>query len=162
MARIILHTLISASPERCFDLSRDADVHLLSTKHTNERVVKGRTSGLFEMGDNVTWEAVHLGIKQRLSTVITGFHRPVFFEDTMKKGAFKSMRHEHHFKNEGDGTLMTDIFEYEVPLGLPGKFFDFIYLRKYMTNLLTRRNACIKELAEKEHNRTINWPYSKH
>jgi ligand-binding SRPBCC domain-containing protein len=149
MTRIILHTLINASQERCFDLSRDADVHLLSTKQTKERVVSGRSTGLFELYDEVTWEAVHLGVKQKLSSVITGFDRPVFFEDTMKKGAFKTMRHEHHFKKEEDATLMTDIFEYEVPFGLPGKIFDLIYLRKYMINLLNRRNACIKELAEK-------------
>lgn len=150
MARIILDTLINASPERCFDLSRDAEVHLLSTKHTKEHVVEGRTSGLFELGDHVTWEAVHLGVKQRLSSVITGFQRPVFFEDTMNKGAFKSLRHEHHFKQEGDGTQMIDIFEYEVPFGWLGKFFDHVYLRRYMTNLLARRNAYIRELAEKE------------
>jgi ligand-binding SRPBCC domain-containing protein len=150
MARIVLFTLINASPERCFDLSRDAEVHLLSTKHTNERVVEGRTSGFFELGDHVTWEAVHLGTKQRLSSVITGFERPVFFEDTMKKGAFKSLRHEHHFKQEDGGTQMIDIFEYEVPFGLIGRFFDHLYLRKYMTHLLTRRNLYIKELAEKE------------
>lgn len=148
MTRIILHTLINASPERCFDLSRDTDVHLLSTKQTRERVVSGRNTGLFELHDEVTWEAVHLGIKQRLSSAITGFNRPVFFEDTMKRGAFKNMRHEHHFKKELEATLMTDIFEYEVPFGFLGKFFDLIYLRKYMANLLTRRNACIKELAE--------------
>jgi ligand-binding SRPBCC domain-containing protein len=148
MTRIILHTLINASPERCFDLSRDADVHLLSTKQTKERVVNGRSTGLFELHDEVTWEAVHLGVKQRLSSMITRFDRPIFFEDTMKKGAFKSMRHEHHFKKEGDRTLMTDIFEYEVPFDWLGKFFDLIYLRKYMVNLLIRRNACIKELAE--------------
>lgn len=150
MACITLHTLINASPERCFDLSRDAGVHLLSTKHTQERVVGGRTSGLFELGDQVTWEAVHLGVRQRLSTKITKFDPPLFFEDTMQKGAFTYMRHEHHFKKEEGKTLMTDIFEYGVPFGWLGKFFDHIYLRKYMTNLLARRNAYIRRLAEKE------------
>lgn len=149
MTRLILHTFINASPEQCFDLSRDAEVHLLSTRHTNERVVEGRASGLFELGDNVTWEAVHLGVKQKLSSKITKFDPPLFFEDTMQKGAFASMRHEHHFEETNDGTLMTDIFEYEVPLGWLGKIFNQVYLRRYMTQLLTSRNTCIKELAEK-------------
>lgn len=150
MTRIILHTLINASPERCFDLSRDADVHLLSTKQTKERVVNGRSTGLFELHDEVTWEAVHLGVKQRLSSVITRFDQPIFFEDTMKEGAFKSMRHEHHFKKEGDGTLMTDIFEYEVPFGWLGKVFNQMYLKKYMIHLLLKRNEVIMSIAEKD------------
>lgn len=149
MALITLQTFIRAAPEQCFDLSRDAGVHLLSTSHTQERVVAGRREGLFELHDEVTWEAVHLGIRQRLSTRITGFDRPYFFEDTMQQGAFKRMRHEHHFKKENGGTLMTDLFDYEVPMGFAGRIFDRIYLEKYMTRLLEKRNSMIRQLAEK-------------
>ncbi len=149
MTRLVLHTLIRAAPEVCFDLSRDTAVHLQSTEHTGERVLAGRHTGLFELGDEVTWEAVHLGIRQRLSTRITRFESPVFFEDTMQQGAFKSMRHEHHFLKQGADTLMTDIFLYEVPLGLLGRFFDWLYLKRYMTRLLQKRNAFIKDRAEK-------------
>jgi ligand-binding SRPBCC domain-containing protein len=150
MTRITLETLINAPIETCFDLSRNADVHLLSTTHTQERVVAGRASGLFELGDEVTWEAVHLGVRQRLSTKITKFDTPVFFEDTMQKGAFKSMRHEHHFCKIPEGTLMTDVFEYEAPFGLAGKIFGRLYLKQYMIRLLRIRNNLIKELAEQK------------
>lgn len=129
MARIVLYTFMQALPERCFDLSRDTAIHLLSTQDTQERVVAGRCSGLFELNDDVTWEAIHLGIKQRLRIKITGFDRPFFFEDTMQKGAFKSMRHEHHFCLEKKGTRMTDIFEYEIPFGFLGHLFDRFYLK---------------------------------
>lgn len=150
MTIIKLETFIKAPIEKCFDLSRSADVHLLSTKHTQERVVAGRSSGLFELGDEVTWEAVHLGFRQRLATRITGFAAPVFFEDTMKQGMFKSMRHEHHFCQKTEGTLMTDLFEYKVPFGPAGQLFDRLYLRHYMKRLLNLRNATIKELAEQK------------
>ena len=150
MTRITLHTQIHAPVPLCFDLSRDAGIHLLSTAHTQERVVAGRKEGLFELHDEVTWEAVHLGIRQRLSTRITKMDPPLFFEDRMLKGAFKSMRHEHHFREEGSNTLMTDIFEYEMPFGWPGRIFNRLYLKRYMTRLLEKRNAVIKTEAEKE------------
>ena len=43
---------------------------------------------------------------------------------------------------------MTDIFNYQSPWGVLGKFADFIVLKKYMTNLLIKRNTTIKEFAE--------------
>ena len=67
MTTILLTTEIKASIERCFDLSRDIEAHKLSAKETNERVVSGRTSGLCELGDIITWEAKHFGIKQNLT-----------------------------------------------------------------------------------------------
>ncbi|WP_118973895.1 SRPBCC family protein [Taibaiella koreensis] len=150
MACILMYTLIHATPEQCFDLSRDTEVHLLSTRHTHERVVAGRSRGLFEAGDTVTWEAVHLGIRQQLETRISRFDRPHFFEDVMVKGAFRSMRHEHHFREEGDGTIMTDIFDYTLPAGPLGQLFDWLYLKGYMMRLLEKRNRMIKAIAEKD------------
>lgn len=148
MTEIILITRIKASQQKCFDTARDAGAHLHSMGHTGERVVAGRSAGLFELHDEVTWEAVHLGVKQKLSTRITAFGEPDFFEDTMLKGAFKSMRHGHYFKSAGDFTLMKDVFRYETPLGAAGRLFDRIYLRSYMKKLLEQRNAFIKAIAE--------------
>lgn len=43
---------------------------------------------------------------------------------------------------------MTDEFHYETPFRAVGKIFDSLVLKKYMTRLLERRNAAIKEIAE--------------
>src|SRR6188768_3229856 len=115
MTTIKLTTIIDAPIDKCFDVSRDIKIHELSTKDTNERAVAGKTSGLCELNDQITWQATHFGIRQRLTVRITKFNRPIFFEDVMLKGAFKSMRHEHHFRQVGNKTEMTDVFEYETP-----------------------------------------------
>lgn len=148
MTAISLITRIKAPLRLCFNTARDAGTHLGSMQHTGERVIAGRSAGLFELHDEVTWEAVHLGFKQQLSTRITGFREPDFFEDTMVKGAFKYMRHEHHFETEGEFTLMKDLFFYETPFGVAGRLFDRLYLRRYMKKLLEERNGFIKAIAE--------------
>lgn len=145
---IELETKIVSNIERCFDLTRDIDVHKQSTEKTEEKVIAGRTSGLCELGDKVTWEAKHFGIRQQLSVEITKFDKPYFFEDKMTKGVFKSMRHEHYFKEIDGGTLMTDKFEYQVPFGFIGELFDKIILKKYMIDFLLTRNRIIKKIAE--------------
>jgi ligand-binding SRPBCC domain-containing protein len=110
--------------------------------------VAGVTSGLMGLGDEVTWEAVHLGIRQRLSTRITEMERPHRFVDEMTRGAFARFRHLHEFSPEGCGTRMVDEFDYTSPLGWLGKIADRVFLRAYMTRLLEVRNAHIKAAAE--------------
>lgn len=148
MTAIHLTTLIHAPIKACFDAARSVDAHLSSAAGTNEKVVAGRMIGLFESGDVVTWEARHLGIRQRLTVEIGRMTEPTYFEDKMLKGAFKSMRHEHHFVEENGSTVMTDVFEYEAPFGILGILFDKLYLEKYMRKFLQKRNLHLKQLLE--------------
>ncbi|MFM9945204.1 MAG: SRPBCC family protein [Bacteroidia bacterium] len=148
MTKIFLTTEISSPIHKCFDLARDVDVHILSTGKTNERAISGRTEGLCELGDKITWEAKHFGITQNLTVEITKFDKPFFFEDRMLKGAFKSMKHEHLFEENNGKTLMKDTFEYDVPFWIFGKLFDNLILKNYMTRFLLTRNKVLKDIAE--------------
>lgn len=148
MTTIELLTVIKAPIERCFDVSRDVKIHELSAKATNEQAIAGKTSGLCELNDEITWLATHFGVRQRMTVRISKMDRPIFFEDVMLRGAFKSMRHEHHFRQVGDATEMTDIFMYETPFGFVGDWFDRLILKKYMTKFLVNRNQTIKEVSQ--------------
>ncbi len=156
MPIIHLETQVNATQEVVFDLSRSIDLHQISTAHTNEKAVSGKTSGLISLGESVTWEARHFGIVQRLTSRITEMQHPAYFVDEMVSGAFKSFKHEHIFQRSREGTLMTDIFTYVSPMGFLGKFADGLFLRKYMTGLLLKRNAVIKYYAENKTNDETN------
>jgi hypothetical protein len=43
---------------------------------------------------------------------------------------------------------MTDFFDYKSPFGIFGKLADKLFLEKYMTELLIKRNQTVKEFAE--------------
>ena len=148
MARIELFTRINAPIQKCFDLARSIDLHMESTKQTGEKAIAGRTAGLIEPGESVTWRAKHFGIWQELTSTITQFDCPNSFTDEMVTGAFKSFRHQHFFDAMGDHTIMKDIFEFESRLGILGKMANVLFLKRYMTNLLTKRNIVIKQAAE--------------
>jgi ligand-binding SRPBCC domain-containing protein len=150
MARITLETLINAPVERVFTLSLSIDLHKLSMAKTNEEAIAGRTSGIIQEGEFVTWRAKHLGITQKLTVKITKVKAPNYFRDEMLKGAFKSMHHEHIFEAKGNQTLMIDVFEFESPLGPIGRLFNALFLENYMRKLLTERNEVIKRIAEGE------------
>lgn len=148
MTVITLQTVIDAPIGVCFDLARDIDLHQKTTEKTRERAVAGKTTGLIEKGDSVTWEAVHFGIKQRLSVTIDEMNYPYYFNDKMVKGAFKEMSHNHFFEFKEGKTLMRDEFSYQTPFGIIGKFFDMLVLKEYMRKFLVERNRILKDVAE--------------
>ncbi len=149
MPRIELVTEIAAPIERVFDVSRDMDVHQQSQAGNKERAIAGRTTGLIEEGEEVTWEAVHFGIRQRLTSRITAMKRPAHFRDSLVEGAFKRIDHDHLFESVPDGsTRMRDIFDYTSPCGALGRLADVLFLKRYMRGLLRERNAVIKRIAE--------------
>src|ERR1035438_7376410 len=104
MPTIHLTTFIAAPIERVFDLSRSIDLHKKSMVHTNEQAVAGTTAGLIELQETVTWKAKHFFRTRVLKVKITAMDRPLSFTDEMLNGDFKSMKHEHHFKQVNNGT----------------------------------------------------------
>jgi hypothetical protein len=54
MPKIELRTEISADKDLVFDLSRSIDLHKVSTQHTNEEAIAGKTSGLIGLNESVT------------------------------------------------------------------------------------------------------------
>ena len=150
MPKFQLVTEIKSTLDVCFDLSRSIDLHKISTAQTNEEAIDGTTSGLIGLGEFVTWQARHFGIKQKLTSKITAFDRPHYFQDAQVKGIFKSFRHDHRFELKGDTVIMTDIFDFESPLGVLGRLFNQLVLTRYMQQLLMDRNKVIKAFAESD------------
>ena len=151
MTRIELRTSIHAPVERCFDLARSVELHAESADSTHEAAVGGRTSGLLALGDEVTWRARHLGVWQTLTSRITAYDRPIFFRDSMVRGPFARLEHEHHFTRTAAGdTLMDDVFEFAAPGGPLGLLIERLVLLEYLRRFLTARNHAIKAAAESE------------
>lgn len=144
MPSIRIVTIIAAPMERCFDLARDIDFHTRSLAGTGERAVAGRTHGLIGLGESVTWEAKHLGIRQRLTAEVTAFERPVYFRDAMTKGAFQSFEHDHRFEQSGGETIMTDEVVFRSPLGPLGWLVDRVFMTGYLRRMLEGRCQAIK------------------
>lgn len=150
MATIRLSLEVRAPVERCFDLARSVDFHLASTPGTGERVVAGRRRGLLVLGEEVTWEARHFGVRQRLTSRITQFSRPTHFRDSQVGGAFEWFHHDHHFDAVATGTRITDVFQFQAPFGLAGRLAERLVLTAYMRRFLARRLDLLRQALESE------------
>ncbi len=150
MQTVRIETRIAAPPDRCFLLSLSIDLHVESTAQTSERAIAGVTSGLIGEGESVTWQGRHFGFMLRHTSIISGYSRPAFFQDSMTKGMFKSFEHDHHFAAVHAGTLMRDELRFQSPFGPLGWVVDRLILKRYFEKFLIERNAVIKHAAEHE------------
>ena len=150
MTTIIITTKIKSPIETAFDIARNIDIHQLSAAQSNEKAIDGRTSGLIELNETVTWSGKHFGLNLMHKSKITQFKFPTYFVDEMEEGHFKSFKHEHFFQTEKNYTVMIDRLDYETPYGFLGIIFDKIILKKYLTNFIKTRNEILKNLAENQ------------
>jgi ligand-binding SRPBCC domain-containing protein len=148
MPEIILKTFINAPTETCFDLMRDIRLHTETTLKTNEQAVAGVTDGMIGLGQTVTFEGTHFGVRQRLTVKVVEFDRPNRFVDEMIDGSFRSFRHLHEFFPGESGTLMRDTLTWTSPFGLLGRIVDALVLERHLRHLVSDRNARLKMIAE--------------
>lgn len=148
MPQIILETFINAPAETCFDLMRDIRIHTETTAQTAEKAVGGVTEGKIGLGQTVTFEGTHFGMRQRLTVKVVEFERPWLFVDEMTEGRFKSFRHVHEFIQSDGGTLMRDTLTWISPLGIIGRIVDKLLLKRHLRNLVGKRNLMLKGIAE--------------
>jgi ligand-binding SRPBCC domain-containing protein len=149
MPLIQLDTLIHAPAAVCFDLARSIDLHMLAPSPLKHRAVAGVTSGLINLGEEVTWEGSFLGVPQSMTSKIVALDAPRGFTDEMQRGPFKRWRHAHRFEPTGGGTLMRDRVDFASPFGPLGSAFDALFLKSFMTRVLVAQNRYIKEVAER-------------
>ena len=114
-----------------------------------------RSAGLIEAGDQLVWRGWIFGLPQMHETLITGFDRPNFFQDTMGRGRFQSFHHDHQFTAEAavEGrpcTLLEDVVHFALPLGVAGAAVGRLVMVPHVRGLVKRRFALLKRIAEGE------------
>ena len=102
------------------------------------------------MDESVTWKARHFRLWQKLTSKITAFKRPDYFSNEMVKESFQLEYHFVEIAKEDGITEMLDKSSYESPLGILGNPANKLFLKKYMTDLLDKKNQMIKEVAESD------------
>lgn len=148
MTKIQLITNVYAPIEICFDLSLDIDFHKKTMSHTNEKAIAGRTNGIIELNEEVTWHGKHLGTYHTHTSKITKWERPFHFRDQMIKGRFKSFVHDHYFENKGDYVQIKETLEFTSPFWPFSILIEKLILKPYLTKLLINRNVMLKATAE--------------
>jgi len=94
-----------------------------------------------------------LPFRGRWLAEIAGYEPGVRFQDLQKQGPMKSWRHTHEFERQirevVDGTVVRDIVEYELPLGILGRIADWTVVRRLMSRTFKSRQRALLPLLQK-------------
>lgn len=148
MTKIKLQTTINAPIETVFNNCRNINLHIKSASKSHEKAIAGKTSGLIENGETVTWIRKHFGFYIKHQSIISEMELPHYFVDEQLNGKFKTFKHTHTFKQENNSVIMIDELEYEVPFGFFGKLFNKLLLKKHLIDFLIKRNDFLKSISE--------------
>lgn len=140
---------VDAPIERCFLLSTSIDLVRRTLKmNPIEGDARWRSKGLIVGGDRVHWRGWQFGLPARHDSLITGYERPSFFQDSMESGYFKTFQHDHRFEEVGGHTLLVDVVRFSMPLGFAGKAVGKAIVVPHVLGLLLRRFELLKRVAE--------------
>ena len=149
MTRIEVTTAIAAPVQRVFEVSLEVEIHTASMARSGERAIGGVTSGRMKLGDTVTWQARHFGLRWRMTSLISSYDPPGYFVDEQVTGPFKRWHHAHHFAPDGKGgTVMRDVIDFAAPLGPLGTVAELTVLNRYLPRLIRIRNDHVKAAVE--------------
>ena len=104
-----------------------------------------------EKGSLIDYTIKILGFSVHWRTLITSYDPPYGFVDEQIKGPYVLWHHRHSFKDKNGGTLIRDSVRYSVPLGIFGRFLNFIWIQKDLKDIFAYRKNFIANKFE-EHN----------
>lgn len=87
-----------------------------------------------------------LGVPLFWMTEITTVVKEKLFVDEQRKGPYSLWHHQHHFKEENGGVLMTDIVHYQLPLGILGEAANLLFAARQVKGIFDFRNEKIAEI----------------
>ncbi|KVV15346.1 SRPBCC family protein [Flavobacterium sp. TMP13] len=91
-----------------------------------------------------------LGIKMSWVTEITTVRDKEFFIDEQRFGPYSFWHHKHYFEETPQGTLMTDVVHYGVPLGFIGRIMNSLVIEKQLETIFKYRHQKVEQLFNKK------------
>ncbi len=97
-------------------------------------------------GQIITYKIAPIaGVPLFWMTEITHVDRNKLFVDEQRIGPYKIWHHEHHFVQQPDGVLMTDIVHYALPVYFLGQLAHKMFLKKQLKDIFDYRSQKIDE-----------------
>ncbi|MEM0992585.1 MAG: SRPBCC family protein [Bacteroidota bacterium] len=85
-------------------------------------------------------------IKMNWMTEITHIKEGKYFVDEQRFGPYALWHHEHHFEEQADGILMTDMLHYKVPYGIIGSIADAVFVDRKVEEIFGFRKEAVEEI----------------
>lgn len=146
--KLIRKQLIPKPVEEVWNFfSNPRNLPLITPEYMNFRVTSETTNAHIYAGQIITYKVSPLlGIPLFWMTEITQVAEQRMFIDEQKEGPYKLWHHQHHFVEQADGTMMTDIVHYQLPIYFLGDIAHYLFIKKQLHNIFDYRHKQVEVL----------------
>jgi len=138
---------IPASISEVWDfISAPANLKEITPPHMGFIVTNNTGTGKMYPGMIITYKVSPiLGIKLNWMTEITHVRENEYFVDEQRIGPYKMWHHQHKIEPIEGGVLMTDIVNYQPPLGFLGSIANAILIKKQLKEIFDYRTIALEK-----------------
>lgn len=106
------------------------------------------TPGPVEMatGTRIAYRVRWRFVKIRWLTEIVEWNPPHRFVDVQLRGPYAEWHHTHEFAPDGDGTRITDVVRYRLPLGIVGEVAHRLAVSRDLADIFDYRMQLVNKL----------------
>ncbi|TRX39269.1 SRPBCC family protein [Flavobacterium restrictum] len=87
-----------------------------------------------------------LGLKLSWMTIITDVKENSYFIDEQRFGPYALWHHKHFFEATPNGTKMTDVVHYALPLGFLGRILNTLVVKNKLNEIFDYRTKTVDKL----------------
>lgn len=138
---------INASLEECWSFfSNPKNLQIITPKSMGFEVTD-YDDKLMYTGQIIQYKITPLlGIKLNWMTEITVVKENSYFIDEQRFGPYTLWHHKHFFEATANGTQMTDIVHYALPLGFIGRIMNALVVRNELKTIFEYRHKKVEEI----------------
>ena len=108
-------------------------------------VIRTRDLGMAK-GAEIDYTIRWMGLPLHWKTIIAEYEPPFEFVDVQAKGPYQLWHHRHTFRPTEEGTLVTDIVHYELPLGPLGALAHRLFVRRQLQEIFHFRQEALSRI----------------
>lgn len=127
--------------------SNPGNLSVITPAYMKFIVTSGALPAEIHTGQIITYKiSPLLGIPLSWETEITHVKPFQSFTDSQRKGPYRFWKHTHRFEEKNNKVLMTDIVEYELPLGIIGAAAHMLWIKRQLQGIFDYRFQKVEEL----------------
>ena len=138
---------LPVSPDEAWHFfSNPQNLEKITPQNMSFQITSDLTKKVYE-GQIITYKIGILPFfKTPWVTEITHLKEPLYFIDEQRQGPYKMWHHEHHFRAEGEGVLMTDKVSFALPFSFIGHLAYHLSVKSQLKKIFHYRQQSLIEL----------------
>lgn len=123
-----------------------ANLQSITPKNIGFEITSGNNGDMYA-GKLITYQiSIFPLIKNKWVTEITHIANQKYFIDEQRKGPYAMWHHEHHFEENANGVMMTDLVSYKLPLGFAGRLVAGRLVARKLHHIFSFRYQTLQRL----------------